>query len=574
MDNRAVAAVFDETADLLELDGANPFRVRAYRNAARVVGDLGTPLADLSTEGEKALLALPGIGKDLADAIVSLLEHGDFPIHKELVAKFPSGLLVLMRLPNLGPKRVKLLYEELHVDSPDALRTAIERGALENVKGFGARSVEKLKEALAVLAPSERRLLLSEAERVTLAILQHLVETPGLEGLEAAGSVRRRKETIGDLDILAATSSPSAVVDRFMTLPNVGEVLVRGETKASVRLRGGPQIDLRVVRPEAFGAAMHYFTGSKAHNVAMRKLAQAKKLKLNEYGLFRDDTRVAGATEEEIFAALGLAWIPPELREARGEIARARARSLPNLVTLEDIRGDLHAHTDATDGRDTLAAMAKAAKARGYAYLAITDHSKRVTMARGLDTRRLRAQWRAIDRLNASLRGMTLLKSVEVDILDDGRLDLPDDVVREADYVVASLHYDASRDPAANTKRLVEAARHPWVDAIGHPTGRLLGRRDAYPLDPDELVRACVDEGCLLELNGDPKRMDLPDHLAMSAAERGARFVCSSDAHAVGHLDRMGYAVAIARRAGLEAHQIANTRTLARLKRVLKRSGR
>jgi len=572
VENPAIAAVFDETADLLELDGANPFRVRAYRNAARVVGDLGTPLAELAARGEKALVDLPGIGKDLAEAIVSLLDHGDFPIHQALIAKFPAGLLELMRLPNLGPKRVKILYEELTVDSPTALERAIERGALSGVRGFGARSIDKLKEALTSRAPEQRRLLLSDAERFARSVLDHLAEVPGLTNLEAAGSLRRRKETIGDLDILAATTSAEAVVTRFVSVPDVAEILVQGETKASIRLTRGPQVDLRVVRPEEFGAALHYFTGSKAHNVEMRKLAQAKRLKLNEYGLFRGERRIAGRSEEEIFEKLGLAWIPPELREARGEIERARARELPDLLTLDAIRGELHAHTDATDGRDSLGAMIEGARARGYAYLAITDHSKRVTMARGLDAKRLRTQWRAIDRLNGSLRGITVLKSVELDILEEGRLDLPDDVLQDADYVVASLHYGASQDPATNTRRLVTAARHRWVDAIGHPTGRVLNRRPPYPIDADELVRACVDEGCLLELNGDPDRMDLPDHLAMAAGERGARFVCSTDAHAVLHLENMRYAVAIARRAGLEASQIVNTRTLAGLRKSLKRA--
>lgn len=574
MENPSVAALFDETADLLELDGANPFRVRAYRNAARIIGDLGSPVADLAQEGEAALVELPGIGKDLAQAIVSILATGDFPAHQEMAAKFPDGLLELLRLPNLGPKRVKLLYDRLGIDSMERLAEAIESGRLGEVPGFGTKSAEKLKDVLAQATPRERRMLLADAEQFARAVLSHVRVVPGIVALEAAGSLRRRRETVGDLDVLAATDDPESVVERFIGFPDVGEVLAHGETKASVRLRGGPQVDLRVVKPEEFGAALHYFTGSKAHNVEMRKLAQAKKLKLNEYGLFRGDRRVAGRTEEEVFGKLGLAWIPPELREARGEIDRARSRTLPELVALDDIRGELHAHTDATDGQDSLADMVEGARARGYAYLAITDHSKRVTMARGLDAKRLRAQWRAIDRLNATSRRFTILKGIELDILDGGQLDLPDDVLRDADYVVASLHYGASRDPAVNTKRLVAAARHPWVDAIGHPTGRLLNRRDPYPLDFDEFVAACVDEGCLIELNGSPNRMDFPDHLAMSAAERGARFVCGTDSHAVKHLADMGYAVALARRAGLERSQVANTRPLGAFKKLLKRARR
>jgi DNA polymerase (family 10) len=348
-------------------------------------------------------------------------------------------------------------------------------------------------------------------------------------------------------------------------------VLLQGETKASIRLRGGPQVDLRVVPPEAYGAALMYFTGSKQHNIDLRRIAQGMDLKLSEYGLFRGEERVAGATEAEVYAALGLDWIPPELREARGEIEMAARHQVPDLVTLDDIRGELHAHTNATDGKASLEEMVEGARKLGYQYLAITDHSKRVSMALGLDEKRLREQWARIDELNARLDGFTVLKSIELDILDDGELDLPDAVLAEADYVVASLHYGAGPREADNTERLVTAARHPQVDAIGHPTGRLLGRREAYPVDFDALVAACVDTGCLLELNGSPERMDLPDHLAAAAAGRGARFVCSTDAHAVSHLDAMRYAVSIARRAGLIAEQVANAGSLARFRKGLKR---
>jgi DNA polymerase (family 10) len=338
-----------------------------------------------------------------------------------------------------------------------------------------------------------------------------------------------------------------------------------------VRLRGGPQVDLRVVAPAEYGAALLYFTGSKAHNIELRKIAQGLGLKLSEYGVFRGETRVAGATEQEVYTTLGLAWIPPELREARGEIAHARDHTLPVLVTRDDIRGELHAHTDATDGKASLEQMVAGARRLGYRYLAITDHSKRVTMARGLDAERLRQQWRRIAELNAEHHDFTILRSVELDILDDGSLDLPDDVLADADYVVASLHYGASKREQDNTSRLVAAARHRHVDAIGHPTGRLLGRREAYPLDADELARACADTGCLLELNGSPERMDLPDALAQSAAERGVKFVCSTDAHAVAHLGFMRYAVDIARKAGLTKEQVVNTGALAELRDALKR---
>ena len=570
MENPAIAALFDEMADLLELDGAVVFRVRAYRNAARTVSDLATPLREMAQQHPEQLTELPGIGKDLAARIQELVATGDFAAHRELLARFPPSLLELLRLPNLGPKRVKQLYDELHIASPAELKEAIAQGRLADVRGFGDRSVAKLKEELDK-ATSERRFLLADAEQWADGVIAHLRGARHITALDVAGSLRRRRETIGDLDVLLVTGQPADAVRRFVEYPEVETVLAQGETKASVRLRGGPQVDLRVVAPAEYGAALLYFTGSKAHNIELRKIAQASGLKLSEYGVFRDAERVAGTTEQEVYATLGLDWIPPELREARGEVARARDHTLPALVGRDDIRGELHAHTNATDGKASLDEMVAGARALGYRYLAITDHSKRVTMARGLDAARLRQQWARIDGLNAAQRDCAILKSIELDILDDGSLDLPDEVLAVADYVVASLHYGASRREQDNTRRLVAAARHPHVDAIGHPTGRLLGRRDAYPLDADELARACADTGCLLELNGSPERMDLPDALAQSAAERGVRFVCATDAHAVSHLEFMRYAVDIARRAGLRKEQVVNTGTLQELRSALKR---
>jgi DNA polymerase (family 10) len=576
MENPAIAALFDEMADLLELEGALVFRVRAYRNAARVIQDQGEPLRDLVQKNPEALTELPGIGKDLASKIGEIVETGDFQAHRELRARFPPGLLDLLRLPGLGPKRVKLLYDELHIGSLDDLRAAITQDRLAAVRGFAAKSVAKLTEQLDKIESTERRLLLADAEQWVNGILAHL-RNARLPQVEAAGSFRRRKETVGDLDVLAAAegaAAAAAAVERFVTYPEVDAVLARGETKASVRLRRGPQVDLRVVRPEEWGAALCYFTGSKQHNIELRKIAQERDLKLSEYGIFKGERRVAGKTEEEVYRKLGLAWIPPELREARGELELARERRLPRLVEPGDIRGEVHAHTNATDGKASLEEMVEGAKRLGYGYIAITDHSKRVTMALGLDARRLREQWRAIDKLNTRLKRFRILKSIELDILDDGELDLPDDVLAEADYVVASLHYGASKDATENTGRLVGAAKHPHVDAIGHPTGRLLNKREAYPLDADELLAACAGEGCLLELNGSPERMDLPDHLAIAAAARGILLVCSTDSHAVQHLDYMRYAVDIARRAGLRREDVANTREVGEFRKLLKRGRR
>ncbi|HXV86357.1 MAG TPA: DNA polymerase/3'-5' exonuclease PolX [Gemmatimonadales bacterium] len=572
MENPALAALFDEMADLLEIDGANVFRVRAYRNAARIIQDQSQSLRDLVINQPDAVEELPGIGKDLAGKIGEMVQTGDFQSHRDLKAKFPPGLLDLLRLPGLGPKRVKQLYDELSVGSLDDLRAAIASGRVGTLRGFGDKSVQKLSEQLERIAGGALRMLLADADRWVEGVVRHL-RKGGSVTLEAAGSLRRRKETIGDLDIVVAADTAAAAkraVRRFVEYPEVREILAQGDTKASVRLQGGPQVDLRVVKPDEWGAALCYFTGSKAHNIELRRIAQDLGLKLSEYGLFKGERRVAGHTEEEVYRKLGLRWIPPELREARAELDQARRGQLPRLVEVSHIRGELHAHTDATDGKASLKEMVDAARAAGYGYLAITDHSKRVTMALGLDAKRLRAQWQAIDALNTALSGFRVLKGIELDILETGKLDLPDDVLAEADYVVASLHYGASQVGADNTRRLVRAARHRQVDAIAHPTGRLLNRREPYPLDLDELLTACAGEGCMLELNGSPERMDLPDHVAAAAADQGIKLVCATDSHAVHHLTYMRYAVDIARRAGLTAEQVANTRQLPDFLKLLK----
>src|SRR6266581_3635116 len=514
MQNPDIARLFDEVADLLEIQDANPFRVRAYRNAARTIRDFPEPIADLVRAGTKDLTDIAGIGDDLAEKITDIVTTGELPLRKQLASKLPAGLLDLLRISGLGPKRVKLLYKKLKVKSAADLAKALEAGKIQKLKGFGPKMEEKIRVGLGQVHVGERRLLLNEAE-----------------------------------------------------------------TQATAKLRGGLQVDLRAVEPAAYGAALLYFTGSKAHNIELRKIAQEKSYKLNEYGLFKGTRRAAGKTEEEIYAKLGLDLMPPELREARGEIALAREHRLPQLVELDDIRGDLQMHTNATDGQATIDEMAHAARALGYQYIAITDHSKRVTMAHGLDAKRLREQWRGIDERNGANPGggggrFTILKSIELDILETGKLDLPDDVLAEADYVVATIHYGTNQSKEELTRRLVGAAEHRWIDAIGHPTGRLLGKREPYPLDFDALCRACAGAGCLLELNGHPERMDLPDTLAAAAQRQGVRFVLSTDSHQPNNLVFMKYAVDLARRAGLEARDILNTRPLEEFRKGLKRAAR
>src|SRR5436189_4888516 len=574
MQNPDIARLFDEVADLLEIQDANPFRVRAYRNAARTIRALPEPIADRVRAGTKDLTEIAGIGDDLAEKIADIVTTGELPLRNQRASKLPAGLLDLLRIPGLGPKRVKLLYKKLKVKSAADLATAIDKGRGQKLKGFGPKMEEKMRAGIGQAQVGERRMLLNEAETQATAVGAYLEAGGGIGHMEVAGSYRRQRETIGDLDIVVTSEGMNSakVMDRFVGYGDVAEVISKGETRATVKLRGGLQVDLRAVEPDAYGAALLYFTGSKAHNIELRKIAQEKSYKLNEYGLFKGTRRDAGKTEEEVYAKLGLDWIPPELREARGEIALAREHRLPHLVEVKDIRGDLQMHTSATDGKGTIEDMVHAARALSYEYIAITDHSKRVTMALGFDAKRLREQWRAIDALNAQSRGFTILKSVELDILESGKLDLPDDVLAEADYVVATIHYGLTQSKQELTRRLVGAAEHPWVDTIGHPTGRVLGRREPYPFDFDALCRACVATGCLLELNGHPERMDLPDTLAAGAKQHGVRFVLSTDSHYPGNLPHMRYAVDLARRAGLEAGDILNTRPLAEFRAGLKRA--
>ena len=571
MQNPEVAHLLEEVADLLDIAGENPFRARAYRTAARTVRDLPQPVADLVREG-RDLSELPGIGRDLAGKIATIVNTGTLPLHHQLSRSVPTALLDLLRIPGLGPKRVRALHERLRVRSAASLRRAVDSGRLVGLKGFGPKMISSIRAGLGLAALAGHRMLLAEAEANAVPLERYLNGVPGISRVAVAGSYRRRQETVGDLDVLITARDPAEAIRRFVRYPEIATVNAQGPTRATVRLSGGVQVDLRAVAPESYGAALLYFTGSKAHNLELRALAQSRHLKLNEYGLFRGSHRIAGKSEQEVYQALGLEWIPPELREARGEIALARARRLPVLVTVEEIRGDLQMHTTASDGQSSVAALARAAQERGYEYIAVTDHSRRVTMAHGLDPRRLRAQWRAIDTWNHTHEGLTVLKSVEVDILESGALDLPDDVLAQADYVVAALHYGTRQDARDLTRRLVGAARHPWVDAIGHPTGRLVGKREPYALDFDALARAGAEAGCLLEINGHPERMDLPDSLARAARDVGVRFVLSTDSHRPSHLSYMRYAVDIARRAGLESPSIVNTLSLARFRAALKRS--
>lgn len=559
--NADIAAVFDEIADLLELGDDNPFRIRAYRNAARIVGELRLDVGQHLAAGE-ALPKIPGIGSELCARIAEIAATGTCGLLEQLRARFPRGITELLRLPGLGPKRVSTLNERLHVASLQQLRRAAAAGRLHELPGFGEKTEQRLMEAVDARLSKARRFKLAVATQYAEPFARYL-------GAFVAGSYRRMKETVGDLDFLASSEEPGQLIERFVHYPEVARVLARGTTKATVVLASGIQCDLRVVPAESFGAALHYFTGSKAHNIAIRKLGVAHGLKINEYGVFRGRKRIAGDTEESVYATVGLPYITPELREDQGEIQAAMAGKLPRLVSLEDLAGDLHVHTRATDGRASLDDMVRAARAAGLGYIAITDHSRRVTMAHGLDPQRLARQGVEIDAINATYRGIRVLKGIEVDILEDGSLDLPDKALATLDVVIAAVHgkFDLSR--ARQTGRILAAMDNPNVHILAHPTGRLLEERAPYDVDMLAIVRKARERGIALELNAHPDRLDLHDVHCRMAKDEGVLVAISTDAHATDGFAALRYGVGQARRGWLTRADVLNTRPVADVQRWL-----
>ncbi len=572
MTNAEIAAVLEQVADLLEFKDENPFRVRAYRNGARAIRDLPESVASLAADNPERLLEIDGIGKAVAEKATALVRTGQLPQLNELLAEVPESVLAIMRIPGIGPKKAAAVFHQLGITTLDDLKTACEAGRIRGLKGFGAKTEKAILDGIAIAATAGQRMYWAEADQIAQELREHLRSCKSIEQLELAGSYRRGRDTVGDLDILVVAGQSAEVMDRFGSFPGVAEVLGRGDTKMSVRLSSGFQVDLRIVPPESFGAALQYFTGSKSHNIVLRGLAKQRGLKINEYGVFRiegdRETYIAGASEEGVYATLDLPCFAPELREARREFEWAQSGALPELVRLEDIRGDLHAHTSETDGRDTLQQMAEAARQRGLKYLAITDHSQRVTMAHGLDPQRLLAQWEQIDRLNEKLgKGFTILKGIECDILEKGGLDLPDDVLAQADWVVASVHYGQKQPREQITKRIVDALANPYVCCIAHPTGRLLNKREAYEVDLDAVFAAAAQHGKLLELNAHPMRLDLDDIACAAAKAHGIPIVIATDAHQTEGLDDMRYGILQARRGGLTKTDVANTLTWPQLKK-------
>lgn len=569
--NVEISKIFNKLADYLEIKGENPFRIRAYRNAALTIGTLPKNVTDMLAAGDD-LTDLPGIGKDLAQKIKVIVKTGQLPLLKQIEKRMPAVLIELMQIEGLGPKRVYVLYKRLHLKTIQDLERAISKGKVTKLKGFGKKTESLIQAGIKGLGQQEKRVRLADAVIIARSLEVFLKRIPEVKAIEIAGSYRRHKDTIADLDIVVAARKAAPIINQFVKYDEVAAVMSKGSTRSSVRLHSGMHVDLRVVPQESYGAALLYFTGSKNHNITLRKMAVKKKLKLNEYGVFKGKKLIAGKTEAEIYELFNLPYIEPELREDRGEFAIASNNQLPKLITLKDIRGDLHCHTKATDGTASLEAMVKAAEARGYEYIAITEHSKHLSVASGFHKKDLLAQIKLIDRLNETLKNIVVLKSIEVDILENGTLDLPDDVLKLLDLTVCAVHYKFNLPRKQQTERILRAMDNPYFNILAHPTGRLINRRAAYEVDLERIMHAAKERGCLIELNAQPERADLSDIDCKMAKDLGVKLAISTDAHSIQQLDYMQYGVYQARRGWLEAGDVINTRTLPELRKLLKRT--
>lgn len=569
--NEDIAVIFEEMADLLEIEDANPFRVRAYRNAARTIRGLSRELSQLIAEG-KDLTGLPGIGKDLAAKINEILETGTVAALNKLHREVPASVEELLKLPGLGPKRVKALYHELGLENLAQLERAAKNGQLHTFPGFGIKMEQNILENIAAIQTREKRFLRHTAVAYAEPLVQYLEQENTVSSVIVAGSYRRGRESVGDLDILATATRAGQVMKHFLKYEEIEQTVSHGPTRATVILHCGLQVDLRVVAKKSFGAALHYFTGSKAHNIRIRRMAQRQGLKINEYGVFRGNRLVAGDTEESVFRAVGLPFIPPELREDRGEIKAAQERQLPQLVELKDLNGDLHAHTRATDGQATIKKMALAARQHSLSYLAITDHSRHLTVAHGLNPEQLLKQIDDIDKLNDEIKGITLLKGIEVDILEDGALDLPDAVLAKLDLVIGAIHSQFHLPRKKQTARILRAMNNRYFSILAHPSGRLLFERDPYDADMEKIIRKARDRGCFIELNSQPQRLDLADNYCQLARNEGVLISINSDAHSENDFSNLGFGIEQARRGWLEKKDVLNTRPLNALKRLLRRT--
>ena len=573
MQNEDIARIFEQIAALLELEGGNPFRIRSFRRAAETLQTLSFRVDRIMEENPERLSKVPGVGAGTMQRIGEILETGGCRELTRMAERVPLSLLDLLRVSTLGPKKVKRIWSELGIKTLEELQAAAAEGRLRGLPGMGVKSEEKILGSIELLLSTRGRHRLDHVRKAAAAIVGHLEEGVDLDRIAVAGSLRRWKETVRDIDILVTSKKPGEVVKTFLQYPEVREILANGPTRASVRLDRGPGCDLRIVAADQFGAALQYFTGSREHNVALREYAKRKGYKISEYGLFRAESgeRAGGTREREVYTRLGLSFIPPEVRENRGELERAQEGPFPELLRREKIRGDLHLHTTASDGRDSMEEMISAALALGYEYLALTDHSGALPVVRGLDEEAALAQCRQVDRLNQSQPGLRVLSGIEVDILADGRLDMSDEVLSRLDVVVASIHTRFDLNRAAMTDRICRALGNPHVNILAHPTGRVLFRRRPYQVELEPVIEAARENGVCLEINGHPKRLDLNDVAARMAYDQGALIAVNSDAHSRKALDMIEYGVATARRAWLPSESVVNTYPLQRLMRVLRK---
>ena len=569
--NKDIADILFEVADFLDLKGENEFRIRSYREAARTISE-GSESIIKKARNEEDISSLPGIGESMAEKIREIAKTGTLKQLEKIKQDVPSSLVDIMKLDQMGPERTRILHEKLNIETIEDLREAAEEGKIEEIKGFGKKIQKNILREVKEFSKKggSKRFKLADAENYASSIIEYLDKKT--DKLILAGSTRRMKDNIGDIDLVATSRDPKEAMKYFTNYEDTDHVLAHGKTKSSVKLRNGLRIDLRLVNKRSLGAALLYFTGSRAHTLALRKLAQDKDLKLSEYGLFKGKKRVAGKTEANIYKKLDLKFIEPELRENKGEINAAAKNKLPDLIELEDIKGDLHTHTKASDGKYSLEEMVKKAKDLGYEYYAISEHSKKVAMANGLTEKRLRNQMEEIDRLNEKMKKIKILKSIEVDILEDGKLDFSNDILKELDLVICSIHYNLNLSKEKQTKRILKAMDNPFFNILAHPTGRRIGERDEINIDLDKIMNEAGKKNCFLEINSHPDRLDLRDKYIRMAKEKGVKLAISTDAHSKANLENMRYGVAQARRGWLEKNDVINTRSLKDLKKILNRN--
>ena len=562
--NAEIADCLDQLADLLEIGNENPFRVRAYRNAARTVRQHPQSFAQLVAE-QVDLTRLPGIGESLAAKIATIVDTGKLPALEKAKRHTPIALSTLLKIRGLGPKKVRALYRQLNIRSIADLKRAAQAGRIRELKGFGARTEASILAEVGAREQAKRRISRLEASDIAQELTACLRGIKGVKQVTVAGSYRRCVETVGDIDLLISSSRGSAVIDRFVKYGEVAEIISQGNTRSTVRLRSGIQVDVRVVPEVSYGAALYYFTGSKAHNIALRSLAQRKGLKINEYGVFNGDVRIAGRTEKEVLKSIGLPFIEPEMRENRGEIEAAIKGKLPRLIEPDNILGDFHCHTRASDGQNSIQEMAAAAAQLNYRYLAITDHSQHVRIAHGLSPERLAAQLDEIDKINEQLDDLVILKSCEVDILEDGSLDIPAPLLKRLDFTVCAIHYQFGLARKKQTQRILKAMDNRYFNVLAHPSGRLINERPPYDFDLEQVIRAAAKQGCFLELNAHPQRLDLNDEACMLAKEHGVKIAIGTDAHSAATLDYMRFGISQARRGWLGPEDVLNTQSLKQL---------